>query len=71
MGEIAEMILEGILCDVCGCYIGSSTGAPRTCGDCKPVKTKRLTNKQRKAEAREAERRKKNLERRSNTQNEK
>ncbi|WPQ59542.1 hypothetical protein [Paenibacillus polymyxa] len=36
MGEIAEMIIEGILCETCGSYIeeGEPQGFPRTCKDC-------------------------------------
>ena len=35
MGEIAEMILDGILCQVCGTYIDDEDeGFPRTCSDC-------------------------------------
>jgi hypothetical protein len=37
MGEIAEMMLEGILCQSCGVYIdeGEAQGFPRTCDECK------------------------------------
>jgi predicted Zn-ribbon and HTH transcriptional regulator len=36
MGEIAEMILEGVICQYCGSLIdGEETGYPRTCDDCK------------------------------------
>lgn len=45
MGEIAEMILEGILCEQCGCVIEDliptvgeelldAPGYPRNCEDC-------------------------------------
>jgi hypothetical protein len=35
MGEIAEMILEGVICQYCGTLIdGEETGYPRTCNDC-------------------------------------
>ena len=35
MGEIAEMVLEGILCKSCGGYIdGEETGHPRKCEEC-------------------------------------
>jgi hypothetical protein len=36
MGDIAEMILEGLLCQVCGAYIeeGEAEGYPRSCSDC-------------------------------------
>lgn len=36
MGEIAEMMLDGTLCEGCGVYMpGASQGVPRRCGDCK------------------------------------
>ena len=32
MGEIADMMLEGDLCECCGCYIdGDGEGFPRYC----------------------------------------
>jgi hypothetical protein len=35
MGDITEMILEGVLCEQCGVLIdGNISGYPRTCGDC-------------------------------------
>lgn len=36
MGDIAEMILDGILCEVCGTYIEDleESGYPRKCEDC-------------------------------------
>jgi hypothetical protein len=35
MGEIAEMVLEGVLCEQCGCLIdGDEPGYPRLCEDC-------------------------------------
>ena len=35
MGEIAEMMLDGTLCQVCGSVIdGDTPGYPRTCEDC-------------------------------------
>jgi hypothetical protein len=35
MGEIAEMVLEGVLCEQCGCLIdGLESGYPRKCEDC-------------------------------------
>ncbi len=34
MGEITEMILEGILCQECGEYIGDGDGFPVFCSDC-------------------------------------
>lgn len=37
MGDIAEMILMGVLCEECGAYIGDdeAPGYPRKCNDCK------------------------------------
>lgn len=34
MGEISDMILEGILCQECGGFVGEACGYPRTCDDC-------------------------------------
>lgn len=34
MGDIAEMMLEGILCEGCGEYMGAACGHPRKCGGC-------------------------------------
>lgn len=34
MGEISEMVIEGILCELCGVYIGDATGYPRKCACC-------------------------------------
>ena len=34
MGEISEMVIEGILCELCGVYIGDATGYPRKCASC-------------------------------------
>ncbi len=35
MGEIAEMVFEGILCETCGVYIDDSNGGyPRKCEEC-------------------------------------
>lgn len=34
MGEIAEMMLSGVLCQVCGVFLGEETGYPVTCEDC-------------------------------------
>ena len=35
MGEIADMIIEGILCESCGEYIGEPVGYPRECSYCR------------------------------------
>ncbi|USG64029.1 hypothetical protein NDK47_17925 [Brevibacillus ruminantium] len=36
LGEVAEMILSGLLCQVCGTYMDdfAEPGYPRTCEDC-------------------------------------
>ena len=34
MGDAAEMILDGIVCEVCGEYIGEPCGYPRKCAGC-------------------------------------
>lgn len=36
VGDVSEMMLEGILCEECGCYIedGLIPGYPRSCPDC-------------------------------------
>jgi hypothetical protein len=35
MGEIAEMMLDGTLCEGCGVYLdGEGDGYPRRCEDC-------------------------------------
>jgi hypothetical protein len=39
MGEIADMILMGFMCQQCGMPIdGDATGYPRCCEDCAAVK---------------------------------
>lgn len=34
MGEVAEMMLDGTLCEQCGTFIGEPVGYPRLCEDC-------------------------------------
>ena len=34
MGDIADMMLEGVLCERCGEYIGDEVGHPRLCNAC-------------------------------------
>lgn len=34
MGEIADSIIEGDFCQVCGEFLGDGDGYPRTCGGC-------------------------------------
>jgi len=38
MGDLAEMHLNGVLCERCGSFIGEEVGYPRLCEDCKPTK---------------------------------
>lgn len=35
MGEITEMMLEGILCQECGVYMDDDDDFPHSCEDCK------------------------------------
>ncbi len=59
MGEIADMMLEGILCQDCGEYIGDGDGIPQSCG-CVSRKTarsiRRVVGRQREAERHNRER---------------
>lgn len=34
MGDVSDMIMEGILCEGCGVYIGEGNGYPQKCGSC-------------------------------------
>lgn len=34
MGDVTEMMEEGLLCQVCGVYIESPTGIWTTCASC-------------------------------------
>ncbi len=34
MGDIADMMLEGTLCEGCGVYMGDECGFPRMCKGC-------------------------------------
>lgn len=36
-GEIAEMMLDGTLCEGCGEYMGGDAGYPRRCAGCGPI----------------------------------
>lgn len=46
MGENTEMILNGLLCQVCGTYMDDyeEPGYPRTCNDCKPKRKRGKEN---------------------------
>ena len=41
MGEIADSMLDGTLCEECGVYIATACGFPRKCDDCKPKRRRR------------------------------
>lgn len=45
MGDIANMMLDGILCEGCGVYLGDSTGYPRRCNSCQPNRQKQRKKK--------------------------
>jgi len=34
MGEIADSMIEGEMCEQCGEYMGGGAGFPRLCGAC-------------------------------------
>lgn len=34
MGDTADLMIEGVLCECCGEYIGDAVGYPRKCSDC-------------------------------------
>lgn len=35
MGDIADMMIDGTLCEGCGVFLGWSTGHPEYCHSCK------------------------------------
>ena len=37
MGEAAEMMLDGSLCEHCGAYVGEAVGYPRSCSVCRSL----------------------------------
>lgn len=41
MGDIANDLIDGTMCQECGTYIGEGPGYPRYCSDCKPKKKKK------------------------------
>lgn len=47
MGEITSMILDGILCELCGMYIGPECGFPRKCATCTKTTQKPRRKKKR------------------------
>lgn len=34
MGEYADLILQGVYCESCGCYTNQEPGHPIKCGEC-------------------------------------
>ena len=42
MGDIADAMLDGTLCQMCGEYIGEDVGYPMTCGGCAPDESAEL-----------------------------
>jgi hypothetical protein len=34
MGDVADMMLDGTLCQICGVYLEGDAGYPRTCDAC-------------------------------------
>jgi len=40
MGDIADMMLDGTLCCVCGGYVGEGCDFPTMCKDCKKEEAK-------------------------------
>jgi hypothetical protein len=45
MGDIADMMLEGDLCQECGEYMEGGGGFPRTCYGCSPKSKPKKTKK--------------------------
>jgi Zn finger protein HypA/HybF involved in hydrogenase expression len=35
MGDLADMMLDGTLCEGCGVYLGDAVGYPRRCKPCR------------------------------------
>lgn len=40
MGEIADSMIDGEMCQSCGEWLGDATGYPRYCSSCQPSKPK-------------------------------
>lgn len=57
MGEVVDMILEGLLCEVCGAWIDdNSIGEPRKCVTCDPRRRKSPRSRKRAKKVRQGER---------------
>ena len=50
MGDVTEMILDGILCDSCGGYTGKACGHPTKCSSCSPKKRHRRYKSKRRSD---------------------
>lgn len=49
MGEIADLMIDGTLCGVCGVLLpGAAYGAPRYCPGCQPRGQRRKKRKKKK-----------------------
>ena len=55
MGEVADMILAGILCERCGVLVGLGVGHPRLCDECPEPMTPEKLRAIRQREERRAE----------------
>ena len=47
MGELSEMILDGVLCELCGVYVGVECGYPRKCVTCTAQNQKKRRKRKR------------------------
>ena len=45
MGDIADAVIEGMMCELCGVYLGIGPGYPRQCEDCQNEETQNGKNK--------------------------
>lgn len=46
MGEYADMIIDGEVCQLCGVFLGDAPGHPRYCPDCNAQAHQKPQNKQ-------------------------
>jgi hypothetical protein len=37
MGDWADLMLDGVVCQSCGVYLGDAVGYPRSCANCESV----------------------------------
>lgn len=42
MGEYADLVLQGVYCESCGCYTGREPGHPTHCDFCEAEISKRV-----------------------------